>query len=112
TQRAFLSERFAGRLSPGWARYKASRWRARADPVAAAGYVAMFARDGLPNPTARISIPVLAVTGEQDAPPMRSDAVQRQLAPLCEQLTVVSLSESGHYPMQEMPPLTVAILER
>lgn len=112
TQLAFFSQHFGTRLSPGWALRKASRWRACADPVAAAGYVAMFARDGLPDPAVRITVPVLAVTGEQDAPPMRSDAVGRLLAPLCDHLTVTPLSESGHYPMQEMPPLTVAIMER
>lgn len=112
TRLAFFLQQFGTRLSPGWAHYKALRWRACADPVAAAGYVAMFARDGLPDPTARIIVPVLAITGEQDAPPMRADAVSRLLAPLCTQLTVTPLSDCGHYPMQEMPPLTVATIER
>lgn len=112
TRLAFFSQRFGTRLSSGWALYKASRWRACADPAAAAGYVAMFARDGLPDPVARISIPVLAITGEQDAPPMRANAVHRLLSPLCDHLAVTPLSDSGHYPMQEMPPLTVAIMER
>jgi 3-oxoadipate enol-lactonase len=107
-----LSQRFAARLSPGWASVKVSRWRAAADPAAAAGYVAMFARDGLPDPTARIAVPVLAITGEQDAPPMRSGAVTRALGPLCDHLVVSPLADSGHYPMQEMPPLTVALVER
>lgn len=109
---AFFSQRFDARLSPKWALFKAMQWRARADPLAAAGYVAMFARDGLPDPAARITIPVLAITGEQDVPPMRADAVRRLLAPLCDQLSVTPLSDSGHYPMQEAPPLTVATVER
>jgi pimeloyl-ACP methyl ester carboxylesterase len=112
TRQSVFSQQFGTRLSPGWATYKASRWRACANPVAAAGYVAMFARDGLPEPAARITVPVLAITGEQDASPMRSDAVSRLLTPLCDHLTVTPLSDSGHYPMQEMPPLTVAIVER
>ncbi|HEY5959290.1 MAG TPA: alpha/beta hydrolase [Polyangiaceae bacterium] len=107
-----FSQQFGTRLSPGWASYKASRWRACANPVAAAAYVAMFARDGLPEPAVRITVPVLAITGEQDAAPMRSDAVSRLLTPLCEHLTITPLRDSGHYPMQEMPPLTVAIMER
>jgi 3-oxoadipate enol-lactonase len=103
---------FGSRLSPGWTEYKASRWRMHADPPAAAGYVSMFARDGLPDPTRPISIPVLAITGEQDAPPMRCQAVTQSLGPLCPQLLVSALADSGHYPMQEMPPLTVALVER
>ena len=112
TRLAYLERRFGARLSPGWTRYKASKWGERADAVAAAGYVAMFARDGLPDPCGRIAVPVLAITGEQDAPPMRAEAVRRALAPLCDQLEVRSIAESGHYPMQELPPLTVALVER
>jgi pimeloyl-ACP methyl ester carboxylesterase len=59
-----------------------------------------------------VSCPVLAITGEQDAPPMRRDAVSRSFAELCPQLTIASISESGHYPMQEAPPLFVATVER
>jgi hypothetical protein len=43
---------------------------------------------------------------------MRGEAVQRNLGPLCADLTVTPLADSGHYPMQEMPPLTVALVER
>jgi 3-oxoadipate enol-lactonase len=107
-----LKERFGKRLSPGWATYKAARWRASSDAEAASAYVAMFARDGLPDPTARVTVPVLAIAGEHDAEPMRSTAVTRSLSPLCDRLTVVSLADSGHYPMQEMPPLLVAHVER
>jgi pimeloyl-ACP methyl ester carboxylesterase len=107
-----LAERFGDRLSPGWTAYKAARWRASSDPAAASAYVAMFARDGLPDPTGRIRVPVLAITGEQDAEPMRSAAVKRLLSPLCDRLEIVPLADSGHYPMQEMPPLLVAHIER
>jgi pimeloyl-ACP methyl ester carboxylesterase len=111
-KRAFLAERFGTRLPAAWAAWKAERFHATADPEAAAAYVAMFTRDGLPDPTARIAVPVLAITGEQDAPPMRAAAVTANLGPLCDQLTVVPLADGGHYPMQEMPPLTVALVER
>jgi pimeloyl-ACP methyl ester carboxylesterase len=112
TRLAIFGQRFGTRLSPAWTAYKASRWRDSADPSAAAGYVAMFARDGLPDPTARITVPVLAITGEQDVLPMRREAVEQALGPLCDQLVVTPLVESGHYPMQEMPPLTVTVVER
>jgi len=80
--------------------------------MAAAAYVAMYARDGLPDRTTRISVPVLAITGEQDAPPMRMEAVLRALGTICDDLVVTPLADSGHYPMQEMPPLTVALAEQ
>jgi pimeloyl-ACP methyl ester carboxylesterase len=113
SQRINMLKRMWGdRLSERWIHFKAARWRACADPEAVAGYIAMFARDGLPNPTARIAVPLLAVTGEKDAEPMRREAVTKSLAPLCERLVVTSLAECGHYPMQEAPPLVVTILER
>lgn len=107
-----LKMMWGDRLSEGWLRFKLERWRATSDPEAVAGYAAMFARDGLPDPTARITVPLLAVTGEQDGEIMRRDAVTRLLGPICEALTVTPLAESGHYPMQEAPPLLAAILER
>jgi len=112
TRMAVLGQHFGSRLSPAWASYKAARFCQCADPAAAAGYVSMFARDGLPDPRAPITIPVLAISGEQDLPAMRHDAVKQSLTPLCAQLVVTPLSDSGHYPMQEMPPLTVALVER
>ena len=112
TQLAYFTQRAGARLSPGWTAFKATRWRATADPMAAAAYIAMYARDGLPDRTTRISVPVLAITGEQDAPPMRREAVVRALGAICEDLVVTPLLEAGHYPMQEMPPLTVALTER
>ncbi|MEO8698752.1 MAG: alpha/beta hydrolase [Kofleriaceae bacterium] len=107
-----VKARFAERLSPGWATYKSRRWLATSDAEAAASYIAMFARDGLPTPTAPIAVPVLAITGEQDAPLMRAEPTRQHLTPLCAQLEIAALAESGHYPMQEMPPLTVALVER
>ena len=108
----WLRTRLGERMSEGWVRFKAERWRAAADPEAVAAYAAMFAQHGLPDPSARITVPVLAVTGEQDVPVMRRDAVTEQLAPICDQLTVTSLADSGHYPMQEAPPLLVATIEQ
>lgn len=112
TRTAALRDRFGKRLSKGWATYKASRWLDTAEPEAAAAYVSMFARTGLPKPDVKASIPVLAITGDHDAPPMQRDAVVRNLTPICDHLEVVSLAESGHYPMQEMPPMTAALVER
>lgn len=112
TRLAFWRQRAGTRLSAGWIAYKVARWRATSDPQAVSSYVTMFARDGLSSPSAIVPVPVLAVTGEQDAEPMRSESVLRTLTPLCEQLRVVAIAESGHYPMQECPPLLVAHVER
>jgi pimeloyl-ACP methyl ester carboxylesterase len=103
--------RFAERLSRGWGEHKCRRWLETSDAGAAASYIALFARDGLSTPQAPIRSPVLAITGEEDAPAMRKDAVVENLTPLCANLEVVALQECGHYPMQEMPPRTVSLVE-
>lgn len=107
-----LAATWGGRLSEGWLRVKVERWRATADPAAAAAYVTMFGRDGLPDPSARVAAPLLAVTGERDMEVMRAGAVRDLISPICEALAVVPLADCGHYPMQEAPPLLVTVVER
>lgn len=107
-----LKRMLGERLSEAWLRFKVARWRATSDPEAVAGYVMLFARSGVPEPARHVACPVLAVTGEEDAPPMRSEAVRRTFGAIAEQLTVVPIAQCGHYPMQEAPPLLVATVER
>ena len=112
TRAALLAPRFADRLSPGWAAHKVARWGATSDRQAAVGYVTTFVRDGVPDPTVLVTVPMLVLTGERDIGAMPRDAVLRDLSPLCTDLQVIGLADVGHYPMQEMPPMTVACLER
>lgn len=107
-----LQARWGNRLSSGWIKFKVESWRRTSSPEAVADYARMFACDGLPDPTAPIQIPLLALTGEEDYEVMRREVVARQLAPLATDLSVVSFSACSHYPMQEMPPLTVAVIEK
>lgn len=112
TRLYWLRARLGDHTSEGFARFKAERWRATATTDAVAGYARMFSREGLPEPSARIEPPLLAVTGERDVEPMRAASVTQRLSPLCERLSVVPLADSGHYPMQETPALLVAAIER
>lgn len=107
-----LKMMWGDRLSDRWIQFKVARWRASADPEAVAAYVQMFARDGAPSPSARVAVPLLAVTGEIDAEIMRRESVTKLLTPLCDQLVVAPFTDCGHYPMQEAPPLFVTTLER
>jgi pimeloyl-ACP methyl ester carboxylesterase len=107
-----LQGMWGDRLSDQWTRFKMARWREVADSKAAAAYAAMFARDGLPDTSTRVRAPVLVVTGEQDMEPMRQAGATQSLAPLCESLTVAPIAISGHYPMQEAPPLLATIVQR
>ncbi len=107
-----LSRRFLDDYAPGWAIYKGERWAATADFDAVGAYSAMFARDGLPDQEKEVMVPVLAVAGQLDSPPMRRDVVFVNLNPMCVRLEVTALQDAGHYPMQEMPIRTVTLIER
>lgn len=100
------------RLSDGWVRYKAKRWRETSDAEAVAAYVSMFGRCGLPDPERPIEPPALVIACEEDAPPMRSAALRPVLGPLCRSMTLTAFADCGHYPMQEMPPRLAAEVER
>lgn len=52
------------------------------------------------------------ITGEHDAEPMRREAVTAALGPLCDSLVVNAITDCGHYPMQEAPPLLVTLVQR
>lgn len=112
TRIQILKSILGDRLSERWIQFKAARWRASSDVAAVVAYVLLYARDGLPDPSAPLHGPVLAITGERDSPPMRRAAVAQLLTPLCADLTVTALDDCGHYPMQEAPPLLVTLVER
>lgn len=109
---AALRSLWGERLGDGWARYKTRRWRDTADPRAAALYQRIFTRDGVPRPTAPVSVPVLAIAGEQDLPPMRGAAVTEAYRAICSRLEVATITDSAHYPMQETPPLLASLVQR
>jgi 3-oxoadipate enol-lactonase len=106
-----LSAIWGDRLGEPWLRFKLARWRECADPQAVLAYGRRFACEGLPDSGTAVRVPVLAVTGEQDGPPMRRDAISASLAPLCSDMTVVGFADCAHYPMQEAPPLLAATLQ-
>jgi 3-oxoadipate enol-lactonase len=109
---ATLTAMWGERLGDGWTRYKARRWQETATPEAAAAYSLMFTRAGVPSPTARVAVPVLAIAGEQDLPPLRGAGVTQHFSGICDQLTVAAINDSAHYPMQETPPLFASLLQQ
>lgn len=106
-----LGQQWGDRLSKGWAKFKAARWTSTSSPDAVAGYTTMFGRDGLPDPKAPVDLPILAITGEEDMEVMRSATVSKLLTNFMSNVIIIPFAQCSHYPMQEMPPLTVATVE-
>ena len=55
---------------------------------------------------------MLVVAAAQDAPPFQAAALVASMLPYYPNARLVSLGESGHYPMQEQPPLLATVVER
>lgn len=109
---AALAPMWGARLSESWIRFKLRRWRETTDPLAAAGYVAMWGCTDISDAARGIPTRMLIVSAEEDAPPFRRDALHASMLPFYPNATLLSLRECGHYPMQEQPPLLATQVER
>lgn len=108
---AFAS-RWGTRLSARWLEWKLERWAARSDPEAVAAYVDLFARSDLATTRAAVDVPVLAITGTEDAPHFARTAVEPAIRAVYPDAVVEDIPGAGHYPMQETPPLFASLVER
>ena len=100
------------RLSASWTKYKLRRWRETAEPHAAAKYVEMWGRENISEGARGVKTPMLIVAADRDAPPFQAGALNASTLPFYPNGRLVSLSECGHYPMQEQPPLLATLIER
>jgi pimeloyl-ACP methyl ester carboxylesterase len=110
TRYTAVSQMWGTRLSETWTRYKLRRWRETAAPAAAAKYVELWGRGSISDAD-QLLLPVLIVTCEEDAPPFRAEALEASMKPRYPSARLVSFKESGHYPMQETPPLLATTIE-
>jgi len=100
------------RLSETWIKFKLRRWRETASPEASAKYVEMWGATDISAGARAVATPLLIVGAAEDAPMFRAPALEASMLPYYPHAKVVSLGESGHYPMQEQPPLLATLVER
>ena len=100
------------RLSDTWIRFKLRRWRETALPEAVAKYVELWGTSDISQHVRGLTIPMLIIAAAQDAPPFQADALEASMLPFYPHAKLISLSESGHYPMQEQPPALATVIER
>jgi 3-oxoadipate enol-lactonase len=55
---------------------------------------------------------MLIIGAELDAPPFHADALEASMLPLYPNAKVVTLTDCGHYPMQEQPPALATLIEQ
>ncbi|MBC7926237.1 MAG: alpha/beta hydrolase [Bryobacteraceae bacterium] len=100
------------RLSETWTRYKLRRWRETASPAALVKYAEMWGCTDISPGAFGMQTQMLIIAAGQDAPPFREDALRSSMLPFYPNAQLMSLDESGHYPMQEQPPLLATVIER
>lgn len=98
-------------LSVRWAELKVEDWNDSATPQAVAELVPLFTRPNLPVTTQPAKTPIQVITGDLDGPPFRRDAVEPPLKTVHPHATFQALPLVGHYPMLEMPPLFMSLVE-
>jgi 3-oxoadipate enol-lactonase len=109
---AALSSMWGARLSETWIRFKLTRWRETASPAAAAKYVDLWGCSSISQDARGLETPMLIVAAAQDGSPFQVSALEASMLPWYPNAKVVSLGESGHYPMQEQPPLLATLIEK
>jgi len=109
---AAVGSLWGARLSDTWIRYKLRRWRETASPAAVAKYVEMWGSTEISQGVRGIETPMLIVAAAQDAAPFQAAALEASMLPFYPNARLISLGESGHYPMQEQPPLLATAIER
>ncbi len=105
-----LKQFWGDRLSDGWIKFKQMKWREN-DPKAVAAYAPMWGRADISDDAHKLTAPLLVIAGEQDAPHFRAAALEAAMKPYYPHAQFVKMEGSGHYPMQEQPPLLAATIE-
>jgi pimeloyl-ACP methyl ester carboxylesterase len=77
-----------------------------------AAYADLFGRADLSTTRAAVDVPVLAITGTEDAPHFARNAVEPAIRAVYPDAVVEEIPAAGHYPMQETPPLFASLVER
>jgi 3-oxoadipate enol-lactonase len=109
---AALRQMWGDRLSETWIRFKLKKWRETASAAAAANYVEMWGCSHISQDARGLRTPMLVIAAAQDSPPFQAAALEASMLPWYPNAKLISLSESGHYPMQEQPPMIATIIER
>lgn len=99
------------RYTEGFVKYKVRKWRATSLPAARVDYLHMFMQTNLSQQVQGLQTPFLVITGKHDSEQYQESAIKDAFSNCYPNIQFVNLSESGHYPMQEVPVLLATIIE-
>ncbi len=91
--------------------YKVARWWQCSLASARLGYLHMYVKTDLSEKVKGCKAPLLVITGADDVQGHRLQDMKDTIGKWFENASFVDLKGSGHYPMQEVPPLFADTLE-
>lgn len=98
------------RLSPAWAAFKSARAHATSTEEARLKYLDMFDLEDFSDQVKGLKMPVTVILGANDLPFFQPDYIAGTFGKWYPNLTVVRITDAGHYPMQEAPAYYAALL--
>lgn len=97
-------------LTDVFASYKANRWWNLSLPEARAGYLTMFTGTNFADRVMGNGTPVLVVLGAKD-PSFGHELIKQTFMKWFDNCEVVTVENSGHYPMQETPVVLATLIQ-
>ncbi|NMM43514.1 alpha/beta hydrolase [Rhodospirillaceae bacterium KN72] len=94
-----------GKLSEEWTSFKVDRAMTWSTEEARLAYLDMFAYEDFSGEVDGIGTPFLVLIGANDIEAFHPPAIQATFGKWYPDLTVVQVTDAGHYPMQEVPVL-------
>lgn len=100
------------RLSSDWVAFKTDRAFTTSTKEARLKYLDMFDRENFSDAVKGQELPVTVILGEHDLPFFQPDYIATTFGKSFPNLTVESISDAGHYPMQEVPAYYATLLTK
>ncbi len=100
------------RYNEAFLRYKVQQFRKTATIDARLGYLDMFTQNDISSMVTGLETPYHVIVGGSDSDWHNREAMENSFKVYFPNCTITEIVDSGHYPMQETPPLLAAHLEQ
>lgn len=90
--------------------HKVNTWWSCSTPEARLGYLHMFVKSNFASEVAGCEAPLTVLTGSQDVDGHKQKDMEATIGTWFPRARFIDLEGSGHYPMQEVPPLFASAL--
>lgn len=101
----------SGKLPMSFSHYKVKEWRLTSTPKARVGYLHMFSESNFSDQIKGLKTPFLVIVGQYDTEGYNEFMMRQTFLKWYPNAELVTLANSGHYPMQEAPLYLLSLIE-